>query len=462
MMYAIGIGGLLVLALLALLPLFVLLFFGEFVLDRIPFGRGARFLLITLKSLRRNLVRTSLTYLAAFVLVAVVIIVWSALFTLDRLMQAKTKDIKVVVRERWQALSQMPWGYAAPLSQGAASSAQDARPQDSMTWQFYMGTTDPAKKVRESIVFFFAVEPSKVLTLFDQIWLDVPVQSRQQSGPKLTQAEEFKTAVHEMERNKRGVILGRKTLDMLHKKVGERFIMTGINPLGIDLEFEIIGAFPQGRYDEMAIMNRDYFNDALDVYPRTHGGVKHPLADHRLGMVWLQVPDQDTFGRVGAQIESSGLFQDPPVKCETLSSAVVTELEGFRDMVWGMRWLLSPAILTTMALVIANAIGISVRERRTEIAVLKVLGFRPGQVLLLVLGEAVLIGAISGVLSTIIVYQGVNRLMDNTDQLLPVYIPDGALWWGPVVGALTAVAGSLAPAWSACKVRVSEVFARIA
>ena len=29
-------------------------------------------------------------------------------------------------------------------------------------------------------------------------------------------------------------------------------------------------------------------------------------------------------------------------------------------------------------------------------------------------------------------------------------------------GALTAVAGSLAPAWAACKVRVSEVFARIA
>ena len=45
-----------------------------------------------------------------------------------------------------------------------------------------------------------------------------------------------------------------------------------------------------------------------------------------------------------------------------------------------------------MALVIANAISISVRERRTEMAVLKVLGFRPGQILVLVLGEALLIG----------------------------------------------------------------------
>ena len=57
-----------------------------------------------------------------------------------------------------------------------------------------------------------------------------------------------------------------------------------------------------------------------------------------------------------------------------------------------MRWLLVPAILVTMALVIANAISISVRERRTEMAVLKVLGFHPTQILLLVLGEALLIG----------------------------------------------------------------------
>ena len=45
----------------------------------------------------------------------------------------------------------------------------------------------------------------------------------------------------------------------------------------------------------------------------------------------------------------------------------------------------------------ANAIAISVRERRTEMAVLKVLGFQPWQILLLVLGEAVLLTA-AGVL----------------------------------------------------------------
>src|SRR5882672_9249319 len=58
-------------AVVALAPLFLLLFAGEFALNSLPFGRLGRFLLIALKSLRRNLLRTSLTYLATFVLVVV-------------------------------------------------------------------------------------------------------------------------------------------------------------------------------------------------------------------------------------------------------------------------------------------------------------------------------------------------------------------------------------------------------
>ena len=66
-------------------------------------------------------------------------------------------------------------------------------------------------------------------------------------------------------------------------------------------------------------------------------------------------------------------------------------------MLFGMRWLLVPSLLVTISLVIANAISISVRERRVEMAVLKVLGFSPNQILLLVLSEALLIGCMSGV-----------------------------------------------------------------
>ena len=40
-------------------------------------------------------------------------------------------------------------------------------------------------------------------------------------------------------------------------------------------------------------------------------------------------------------------------------------------------------------------------------------------------------------------------------------IPLDALWWGPMIGGLTALAGSFAPALAARSVKVSEVFSKI-
>ena len=73
-----------------------------------------------------------------------------------------------------------------------------------------------------------------------------------------------------------------------------------------------------------------------------------------------------------------------------------------------MRWVLAPACILTLSMLIANAIGISVRERRMEMAVLKVIGFRPYQILLLVLIESLLLGTLAGLLSAVLTYTIVN------------------------------------------------------
>jgi putative ABC transport system permease protein len=451
-------------ALLALLPLFFLLRGGEILLGRLDVGRASRFLLLLLKSLRRNPLRTALTYLAVLILVGVVTLVWSALYVLDHMMESKSKDIKVVISEKWQDNGAMPFSYARPLCEGGADPARpDAvRPTDGMTWQFYVGTIDPEKKTLESQVMFIAIEPRKAATVMDRTFDEVPQESGQQSGPKLARAQEFLAALDRMENNRRGVIIGRRLLARLNKRVGERMKVTGINYKEIDLEVEITGAFPDGHYNDTAIMNRDYLNDALDLYPRSHLGLKHPLANRSLNLVVVEVPDKDAYSRVTQQIDSSGQFTNPTVRCETLDAYAAGQLESYRDILWAMRWLLAPAILMTTCMIVANGISISVRERRKEIAVLKVLGYRPVQVLALILGEGVLIGAFAGCLSSMLVYQAVNRLMDNSGSILPVYVPAGALWWGPAVGALTGWAGSLAPAWAACRVQVATVFARVA
>jgi putative ABC transport system permease protein len=231
----------------------------------------------------------------------------------------------------------------------------------------------------------------------------------------------------------------------------------------VDLEVEIIGAFPEGNYAERAIVNYAYVLDGLDAWKQKNGK-PHPMAEKCLNLVWLKVPDTETFRKLAGQIMDSPSFTAPAVKVETGSSGIASFLDAYRDLLWGLRYLFVPAILITMALVIANAISISVRERRTEMAVLKVLGFSPTQVMILVLGEALLIGGVSGFLSSTLAYIAINAQggIPFPIGFFPAFrVPTAAMWWGLAVGTITAFVGSIAPAWSARSVKVAEVFSKV-
>jgi putative ABC transport system permease protein len=129
-----------------------------------------------------------------------------------------------------------------------------------------------------------------------------------------------------------------------------------------------------------------------------------------------------------------------------------------------MRWLMVPAIMGTMILVIANAISISVRERRTEMAVLKVLGFRPNQVMFMVMGEALLIGFLGGLLSAggaYVIIQASGGIPFPIAFFSKFFVSLFAALLGFSFGIFTALVGSILPAWSAQSVKAAEVFSKV-
>ena len=409
---------------------------------------------LVLQNLARNPLRTGLTLLGTMILVMVVTLVWSILAFLDRTTAEKSENLKAIVTEKWRIPSQMPWAYAASLRDAAAQKPDDYRPLDSMTWTFFGGSIDPKKRTRENSLFAFCLEPGKLRTMMDE--LDrLPAE----------QSAAFATAVEALERNRQGIIVGRDRLAALGKRVGERGVRHGINYKDIDLEVEIVGLFPPGRYDNSAAMHIDYLMNALDAYPRTHAGEKHPLADRSLNLVWLRVENMQAFQRVAAQIGGSPLYGDPAVKIETEASGVASFLEAYRDIVWGMRWLMAPAIMATLTLIIAIAINIGVRERQMEFAVMKVLGFRPNQILGLVVAESFLLGGIAGSSSAALTYYYVNIHLGGLKFPIAFFgaffIPEAALGWGTALGIGAAVVGGILPALTARSVRVSDVFARV-
>jgi putative ABC transport system permease protein len=403
------------------------------------------------KNVRRNLLRTTLSSLAIIVLSLVVTAVWSILVPLDAYLTHKTADIKAIVTERWQGSGQMPYSYAVTLERGAPSDAGDItiKDEDSMTWSFYFGTTDPEEMSFENWLWFFVMDLRKVPTMMDEL---------EHIDPAYIEA---------MTEKPEGVILGKYRLKALQKRIGDRMRVTGLgNYKELDLDIEVVGTFPDlPNYNQAGLMNRDYLQNSLDAYERQHHQ-KHSAAAKNLDMVWLRVPDSKSFSKLANQIMPSPLYTDPAVKCETASSGSAAYFDSYKDLLWIFKWLVVPSLLIGMTLVMAMAISISVRERRTEMAVLKVLGFTPGRIMALVLGEAVLVGALSGLLSGLLCFALVNGTIGGIPMPLAWIavwpILADAFWWGMLFGIVTAVVGSILPAYSARRIQVADVFSKVA
>src|SRR5262249_56376219 len=104
--------------------------------------------------------------MAIMFLVLVVTAIWTVLKFMNEITQEKARDLKVIVTERWQIPSQMPYTYYGDITRGPAKSVED---RDHMAWAFYGGTIDPDKKDWNSQLFFFSMEPKKFMTMMDEV-----------------------------------------------------------------------------------------------------------------------------------------------------------------------------------------------------------------------------------------------------------------------------------------------------
>jgi ABC-type lipoprotein release transport system permease subunit len=99
------------------------------------------------------------------------------------------------------------------------------------------------------------------------------------------------------------------------------------------------------------------------------------------------------------------------------------------------------------ALTLANTCAIAIRERRTETATLRVLGFRRASILRVLVSEAVLVGLAGGVCATAVCYALFGKGVELTTAVLPPVAPSP---WGVGAGLLVSVVvpliGALPPA----------------
>ena len=118
------------------------------------------------------------------------------------------------------------------------------------------------------------------------------------------------------------------------------------------------------------------------------------------------------------------------------------------------------AVMFTMMLVAANTMAQSVRERTSEVGVLKTLGFSNGSIMAMVLGESVAIAVLGGGLglfvSWLLVQQG-----DPTGGMLPIFVlPTRDVAAGAGLVVVLGLLAGLLPATGAVRLGITDALRR--
>jgi putative ABC transport system permease protein len=324
-----------------------------------------KFLPFILKHLRRNWIRTTSTVLA----MAVCIFLFC---TLQTLIAAVTWNLKSAGAARLNVRNNISLVFPMPNSYEPRIAAV-AGVKRVAIFNWFGGLRDLNKPTD----FFpnFAVEAENFLPMYPEYILTEDQKRRFLS-------------------NQRGCIVGPVTAKKFGWKEGDTVqLESNIAPyrVGKPFEFVIEGIYATdqklhpGTNDTALFFHYKYLDEATKAVSRSVG----------VGMYRVEINDPKDAGAVSKAID--GLFEDSEAQTHTETEAAFRA--SFVSLAGNLSLLLNGiavAVMFTILLVTANTMSMAIRERRTEIAVLKTLGFPSGLVMGLVLSEAMMLGALGG------------------------------------------------------------------
>ena len=323
-----------------------------------------------------------------------------------------------------------------------------------MTWAFVGGTLDPNKRTPQNSLFFFATEPEKLTKMMPGL--------EDLTGEERAQLEQ---AIVEMVRDPKAVVIGAETAaaDGQARRRPDEDDQPELQGPGVRLHDHRRVPVRLRAGSTSAVMNRSYLDNELDAY-RGRTGKEHPLADKSMNLIWVRLPNPRGVRHSVGQAQRPRQVLARRSRWRSNRRPTRTSCRRIKTLLWFMKWPLSLGLLAITTLVASLVIGIGVRERKTEIAVLKVLGFRPWMVLGLVLGEALLVGVaerIHGDRDGVFSGQRAGRTLDGHRVLQPVLHPGGRALVGPAHWRHDG-ADWVDPAFDQCvQHQASQVFSRV-
>ena len=381
-----------------------------------------KFLPLIWKNVWRRKFRTTFTLLSifvAFVLFGILMTIRTAfsfgidMAGLDRL----------IIIHKVSLIMPLPVAYQARLQQTPGVELASHQ-----TW-FGGVYQDPAN-------FFanMAVEPEKFLKIYPELTLP-PDQAKAWLG------------------DRQGAIVGRDLAARFGWKIGDRVPLTATiwQPKGggQTWEFNIAGIYDGGDSVDKTQLFFQY--DYLDE--------NRAVGEGQVGWYVVKIGDP------AKSLEMSRTFDQmfANSSAETKTTTEKGFVEGFAKQIGDIGAIMiaiSSTVLFIFGLVAASTMAQSVRERTSEFAVLKTLGFSGGSILALVLAESLFIACVAGGLGLGVAWLFVQG-GDPTGGLLPIFaLPARDLAIGVGLMLVMGVLAGIVPAFGAMQLRITDALRR--
>jgi len=249
-------------------------------------------------------------------------------------------------------------------------------------------------------------------------------------------------------------IVGRKLAERFGWKVGDRIPIrtTFWRPKDGNetFEFELVGIY-EGKTKDTDETQFFFHHDYLMERCGDPGTV---------GWYIVEVADPDHADQIAQAIDRQ--FANSPAETKTATEKAFAQ--SFAKQVGdtgAMLSAISAVVFFVILLISGNTMAQSVRERTNELGVLKTIGFTDLQVTGLVLGEALLLTTIAGLVGLGLAALASVGLASVVQNFMPIfYVPPNALVLGVVFALLLGVASGGLPAYLAQRLTIVDALRR--
>ncbi len=215
-------------------------------------------------------------------------------------------------------------------------------------------------------------------------------------------------------KDRRGAMVGRLLADQHGFKVGDVIPVKGTIYPG-NWEFVVRGIYEPK--DETTITRQMYFHwDYLNEQVKK----MYPRRAEQVGVFVIQIADGSRAAEISQTVDREFRNSLAETLTETEKAFQLSFIAQTETIVVAIR-IVSFVVIVIIFAVVANTMAMTARERLAEYATLKALGFGPGFVAALIVGESLMITTLGGALGILATYPAAAGFKAAMGSFFPVF-----------------------------------------